>query len=58
MITKFKGENRKESIINHLGIDIDEEDDFFEFIENLGCSIDVEDSIIESLYKMFLNIKM
>ena len=54
MITQFQGEDRKGSIVNHFGLDIVEEDDFFEFIDEMGYSIDDSDDLIESLHKMFL----
>jgi hypothetical protein len=55
MIPQFQGENRKDAIINHLGLDIEEEEKFFEFIEQMGYTIDAEDEIIEGLYEMFDN---
>jgi hypothetical protein len=53
MITQFQGEDRKDAIVNSLGLDIEEED-FFEYMEAMGYSIDAEDQIIESLYQLFL----
>jgi len=54
MITQFQGEDRKDAIVNHFSLDIDEEDCFFEFIQEMGYSMDDSDEIIESLHKMFL----
>ena len=53
MITKVQGEDRKDAIVNHFSLDIEEEEDFFNFIEKMGYSIDNNDDIIESLFKMF-----
>jgi len=57
MITQFQGEDRKQAITNHFSLDIEEEEPFFEFIEEMGYSIDDEDVIIENLYKMFCKPK-
>ena len=54
MITRFQGESRKDSIINHLSLDIDEEIKFFEYLTEMGYSEDSEDEIIESMHEMFL----
>lgn len=53
MIAQFQGEDRRESIVNHFSLDLEEEDLFFEYIESMGYSIDSEDEILESLHKMF-----
>lgn len=53
MIVQFNGEDRREAIINHLGLDITEEDEFIEYVKSMGYNIDAEDEIIESLYKMY-----
>lgn len=55
MITQFQGEDRREAIINHLGLNVEEEDDFFSFVEQMGYSIDSEDEVIENLHLMFTN---
>jgi hypothetical protein len=53
MITQFQGEDRKEAIVNHFSLDIDEEDRFFKYIDQMGYSIDAEDEVIESLHRMW-----
>lgn len=54
MITQFKGESRKEAIINHFSLDIEEEDQFFKYVTEMGYSIDDEDDVLESLHEMWL----
>lgn len=53
MIVQFQGENRKDAIINHFSLDIEEEDEFFQYIEEMGYSEDSEDAILESLIVMY-----
>jgi hypothetical protein len=53
MITQFQGEDRKEAIVNHFSLDIDEEDRFLKYIDQMGYSIDAEDEVIESLHRMW-----
>ncbi len=57
MIIQFQGESRTEAIINNFSLDIEEQDEFFSYIEEMGYSIDDEDELLESLYKMFNNKK-
>lgn len=57
MITQFQGEDRREAIVNHFSLDIEEEEDFFNYIESMGYTIDSNDEIIESLHKMFTDNK-
>jgi hypothetical protein len=54
MIAQFKGEDRKQAIVNHFSLDIEEEETFFKYIKEMGYTIDYSDEIIESLYEMFL----
>ena len=44
MIVQFQGEIRKDAIINHFSLDIEEEE-FFQYIEKMGYSEDSEDDI-------------
>lgn len=53
MIAQFKGESRKDAIINHFSLDIVEEEDFFKYVEEMGYSENSEDAILESLVEMF-----
>ena len=53
MITQFKGETRKQAIINHFSLDISEEQAFLKYIKAMGYTIDSEDSIIEGLHEMW-----
>lgn len=53
MIAQFKGESRKDAIINHFSLDIVEEEDFFKYMEEMGYSENSEDAILESLVEMF-----
>lgn len=55
MITQFQGESRKDAIINHFSLDIEDEVLFFEYVDKMGYSIDEQDDLIESLYQMFLH---
>ena len=54
MIVQFSGEDRKDAIVNHFSLDIEEEDEFFAYVDEMGYSIDDSDDLIESLHKMFL----
>lgn len=53
MIAQFKGESRKDAIINHFSLDLEEEEEFFAFMEKMGKTVDDDDEVIENLYKMF-----
>lgn len=53
MIVQFSGEDRKDAIVNHFSLDIEEEDLFFTYITDMGYSIDSEDEILENLIKMW-----
>lgn len=53
MIVQFQGETREEAIINHFSLDLEEQEEFFEYIESMGYSVDSKDDIIESLVTMF-----
>jgi hypothetical protein len=53
MIVQFQGEDRKEAIVNHFSLDIEEEDLFFQYISDMGYTIDADDEIIESLHNMW-----
>lgn len=53
MITQFQGENRKDAIINHFGLDIVEEEQFLKYIQDMGYTIDEDDETIESLHTMW-----
>ena len=57
MIARFQGEDRKDSIVNHFSLDIEEEDLFFKYVEEMGYSIDDSDDLIESLHKMFIALE-
>lgn len=54
-ITQFIGEDRRQAIINHFSLDIEEEDEFFEFVEEMGYDIDETDEMMISLYNMFVS---
>lgn len=54
MLIQFQGEDRKDAIVNHFSLDIEEEYLFFEYIKEMGYTIDSEDELIESLYGMFI----
>lgn len=53
MITQFKGESRKDAIINHFSLDIDEGSRFFAYIKDMGYELGEDDDIIECLYNMW-----
>lgn len=53
MIVQFPGEHRKDAIINHFSLDIEEEEWFLDYIKRMGYSIDDDDEIIENLFKMW-----
>lgn len=53
MIVQFPGEDRKDAIINHFSLDIEEEEWFLNYIKQMGYSIDDDDEIIENLFKMW-----
>lgn len=53
MIVQFSGETRKDAIINYFSLDIEEEDEFFEYLENMGYSEDDDDEIIINLVEMY-----
>lgn len=54
-ITQFSGEDRRQAIINHFSLDIEEEDEFFEFVEEMGYDIDETDEMMISIYNMFVS---
>lgn len=53
MLTQFKGENRKNAVIEYYVLDVEEEESFFDFIKEMGYTVDDEDRIINGLYKMW-----
>lgn len=53
MITQFQGESRKQAIVNHFSLDIDEERQFISYIGHMGYTIDADDDIIENLHHMW-----
>ena len=53
MITKFQGESRKQAIVNHFSLDIEEERLFISYIGYMGYTIDSDDDIIENLHAMW-----
>jgi hypothetical protein len=53
MITQFQGEDRREAIVNHFSLDIEEEEDFFEYMEDMGYNIYSDDELLENLYTMW-----
>jgi hypothetical protein len=53
MIAQFQGEDRKQAIVNHFSLDIEEEDLFFNYVRKMGYSIHAADEIIENLYSMW-----
>jgi hypothetical protein len=55
MIARFEGESRKQAIVNHFSLDIDEEKAFFKYIADMGYEIGASDDIIESLHEMWNN---
>jgi len=52
-ITQFQGESRRDAIINHFSLDIEEECRFFLYIKHMGYTIDADDEIIENLHQMW-----
>ena len=54
-IVQFSGESRREAIVNHLSLDIEEEDEFFGFISELGYSEDDPDEYIISLHALYID---
>lgn len=48
MIVQFNGETRHDAIVNHFSLDIEEEEDFFEYLEFLGIDENASDQVIES----------
>jgi hypothetical protein len=52
-IVQFIGEERRDAIVNHFSLDIEEEKSFFDYVKSLGYSIYSADDIIENLYKMW-----
>jgi hypothetical protein len=55
-IAQFSGETRKESIINHFSLDLEEEVYFFKYIEALGYDENSSDELLTSLHEMFIKI--
>lgn len=53
-MVQFSGETRREAIVNHYSLDIEEEESFISYIEEMGYHIEDEDELIENLYKMWL----
>lgn len=53
MIVQFKGETRRQAIVNHFSLDIEEEEAFFKYMKEMGYSIDTDDDLIESLHDMW-----
>lgn len=53
MITQFKGENRRQAIVNNFSLDIVQEKEFLAYVKEMGYSIDDNDEVIESLYSMW-----
>ncbi len=53
MITQFKGEDRKDAIVNHFSLDIVGEESFFDYLASLGYTVNDDDEIIESVYDMW-----
>ena len=53
MIVQFSGEDRRDAIINHFSLDIEEEEAFFAYIEEMGYTIDSDDVILENLVEMW-----
>jgi hypothetical protein len=53
MIIQFIGQDRRDSICNHFALDIEEERDFFKFIEDMGYFAEDDDETIENLHKMW-----
>lgn len=53
MIAQFKGETRKQAIVNHFSLDISEEEQFFKYLSDMGYTVDADDETIESLHEMW-----
>lgn len=53
MIVQFKGETRKQAIVNHFSLDIEDEESFFKYMKEMGYSLDANDDLIESLHNMW-----
>lgn len=53
MITQFQGESRKQAIVNHFSLDVEEERQFISYIGHMGYTIDSDDDIIENLHSMW-----
>lgn len=57
MITQFEGETHRDAIVNHFGLDMEEEESFFDFIGENGYVIDdIPDDVLIHLYDAF-NLK-
>lgn len=54
MIVQFQGEDRKQAIINHFSLDLEEEVEFFVYVESMGYSIYSPDYILENLHLMWV----
>lgn len=54
MIAQFQGEDRRDAIVHHFSLDIEEEEDFFEYMEAMGYSIDSPDDVLENLHLMWV----
>lgn len=52
-ITQFKGETRKQAIVNHFSLDMTEEDSFLKYIKDMGYTVDSDDDVIEGLHEMW-----
>lgn len=53
MIIQFKGESRKQAIVNHFSLDIEEEKRFFDYVKDMGYNVEDDDCPIESLHNMW-----
>ena len=53
MIAQFQGEDRRESIVNHFSLDIEEEEDFFNYLDQMGYDEDSPDEILENCIVMW-----
>lgn len=54
MIVQFQGEDRKQAIINHFSLDLEEEEEFFVYMDEMGYTIDSDDDILENLHMMWI----
>lgn len=52
MIAQFSGETREEAIVNHFSLDIEEEEQFFQYVKDMGYTIYDSDDILENLIDM------